>query len=154
MGQSIGTTAHVTRFDPLSVVNVDDATWWSFGVGRILKEREVTSHQAIARALQSRLHDLTQRVDDLEADLRQPLDAGFAEQATDLQDDEALSALEDAGRAEIIRIKAALSRIKEGIYGTCVKCGKEIAPARLAALLTAAQCAACSGAAPSIRPQE
>ncbi len=113
----------------------------------------MTSHQAIARVLKSRLHDLTKRVNNLEADLRQPLDADFAEQATDLQDDEALSALEDAGRAEIIRIKAALSRIEEGIYGTCETCGKEIAPARLATLPTAAQCAACSGAAPSIRPQ-
>ncbi|MGE0665802.1 MAG: TraR/DksA family transcriptional regulator [Sphingomonadales bacterium] len=106
----------------------------------------MTSHQAIANALKARLQDLTRRVDDLEADLRQPLEADFEEQAIDLQDDETLAALEDAGRAEITRIKAALARIEDGSYGTCVTCGEEIAPARLAALPTAAQCAGCAEA--------
>lgn len=108
----------------------------------------MTAHQATVKALKARLLELTRRVDDLETGLREPLDADSAEQATELQDDEAQSALEDAGRAEIIRIRGALSRIEDGSYGTCVTCGGEIAPARLAAVPAAAQCAGCAGAAP------
>lgn len=104
----------------------------------------MASNQTAAQALKARLQELTRRVDDLETDLRQPLDADFAEQAAELQDDEALSALEDAGRAEIVRIKAALSRIEDGTYGICVTCGGEIAPARLAALPAAIQCFRCA----------
>jgi DnaK suppressor protein len=112
----------------------------------------VSSHPTIAIALHTRLNELTQRVDDLESERRQPLDADFEEQATDLQDDEAVAALEDAGRGEIARIKAALKRIEDGTYGVCITCGDEIAPARLAALPTAAQCTDCAVGAASGRP--
>lgn len=111
----------------------------------------LTSHQSIALALRARLDALTHRVDDLEAELRQPLDADFEEQAVDLQDDEAIAALENAGRDEIVRIRAALARIEDGSYGTCVTCGDSIAPARLAAVPTALQCAGCAGATKSHR---
>lgn len=109
----------------------------------------LTSHQSIALALRARLDELTRRVGDLEAELRQPLDADFEEQAADLQDDEPLAALEDAARGEIQRIRTALARIENGSYGTCVTCGEGIAPARLAAVPTAVQCAGCAGAAKS-----
>ncbi len=111
----------------------------------------LTSHQSIALALRARLEALTHRVDDLEAELRQPLDADFEEQAVDLQDDEAIAALENAGRGEIARIRAALARLDDGTYGTCVTCGDSIAPARLAAVPTAMQCAGCAGATKSHR---
>jgi len=113
----------------------------------ISKEEEVESHRAIRLALEARLRELARRVDDLEADLRQPLDPDFAEQAVDLQDDESLAALEDAGRTEIVRIRAALARIDDGTWGTCETCGDDIAQARLTALPTATQCAGCAAAA-------
>lgn len=111
----------------------------------------LTSHQSIALALRVRLDELTRRVGDLEAELREPLDADFEEQAAALQDDEPIAALESAGRDEIDRIRAALARIDNGSYGTCVTCGEAISPARLAAVPTAAQCAGCAGAAKSHR---
>jgi len=116
-----------------------------------IREMALTSHQSIALALRARLDALTQRVDDLEAELRQPLDADSEEQAVDLQDDETLTALENAGLGEIARIRAALARLEDGSYGTCVTCGDSIAPARLAAVPTAMQCAGCAGATKSHR---
>jgi DnaK suppressor protein len=43
----------------------------------------------------------------------------------------------------IERLTAALKRLDEGTYGTCVECGKSIAPARLRAIPEVATCVAC-----------
>lgn len=59
-------------------------------------------------------------------------------------DDEVLSALSLSDREEVQRIDAALSRLVDGSYGTCVSCGEEIAAARLAALPDAALCINCA----------
>ena len=101
-------------------------------------------HQHIADALQARMAQLSERVERLEEDLRQPLDADFAEQATSMESSETNEALEDAGRVEIGQIRAALGRIDDGTYGVCVVCGDDIAPARLQALPFAEQCIECA----------
>ncbi len=101
-------------------------------------------HQHVAEALRARLAQLSERVERLNEDLRQPLDADFAEQATNMEAAEANEALEDAGRAEIVQIRAALERIEDGTYGVCVTCGEDIAPARLEALPFAMQCIECA----------
>jgi DnaK suppressor protein len=41
------------------------------------------------------------------------------------------------------RITAALDRLKDGEYGTCVECGENIAPARLRALPEVQTCVRC-----------
>ncbi|MGH3119179.1 MAG: TraR/DksA family transcriptional regulator [Gaiellales bacterium] len=41
------------------------------------------------------------------------------------------------------RISAALDRLKDGEYGTCVECGETIAPARLHALPEVQTCVRC-----------
>ena len=43
----------------------------------------------------------------------------------------------------INRITAALDRLNEGEYGTCVECGENIAPARLRALPEVQTCVRC-----------
>ncbi|MGE0666812.1 MAG: TraR/DksA family transcriptional regulator [Sphingomonadales bacterium] len=101
-------------------------------------------HQQIADALNARLVQLSERVERLEEDLRQPLDPDFAEQATGMEASEANEALEGASRAEIAQIRAALERIESGTYGVCVSCGDDIAPARLEALPFAQQCIDCA----------
>jgi RNA polymerase-binding protein DksA len=101
-------------------------------------------HQHIADALRARMAQLSERVERLEEDLRQPLDADFAEQATGMESSEANEALEDAGRAEMAQIRAALGRIDDGTYGVCLSCGDNIAPARLQALPFAQQCIDCA----------
>lgn len=101
-------------------------------------------HQHIADALKARMAQLSERVERLEEDLRQPLDPDFAEQATGMEASEANEALEGASRAEIAQIRAALGRIKDGTYGICVTCGESIAPARLEALPFAQHCIDCA----------
>lgn len=96
--------------------------------------------------LLARLAELDARVDDIEAEQRQPLDDDFAEQAVAREDDEALDGVERAALAEIAQIRQALARIDAGDYGLCAACGQPIAPARLAAQPAATRCIACADA--------
>jgi RNA polymerase-binding protein DksA len=52
-------------------------------------------------------------------------------------------ALRDRATAQLALVVDALKRLDTGSYGTCVRCGKPIAPARLEALPWAASCIAC-----------
>lgn len=83
------------------------------------------------------------------ADLREPLDADFAEQATALEEQVALEALEGRKLREMAEIRAALARIADGSYGICARCGGRIAEARLQALPTAVTCIACASGSPA-----
>jgi DnaK suppressor protein len=98
----------------------------------------------IAAKLRERLTELTERADDIEDDLRHPLDPDFSEQAIDLADDEALEGIDDVLRAEARQIHLALARIEQGTYGTCANCGADIPAARLAAHPIATRCMACA----------
>jgi len=52
-------------------------------------------------------------------------------------------ALRDRSVSHLELVDAALGRLDAGTYGTCLRCAKPIAPARLGALPWAAQCIAC-----------
>ncbi len=104
----------------------------------------MNGHEDIAKGLQARLSELKRRVADLDHELDRPLPADSEEQAIDLENQEALEALEKTEVQEIHRIEAALQRIAEGSYGTCVECGAEIDPKRLKALPTASKCISCA----------
>ncbi|ROT94801.1 TraR/DksA family transcriptional regulator [Altererythrobacter sp. FM1] len=90
--------------------------------------------------LEDRLATLLNRVDDIEDDLRHPLDADSEEQAVDLSDDEALEGVDSILREEIAQVRAALARIENGTYGKCAVCGKLISRARLQARPIATRC--------------
>jgi RNA polymerase-binding transcription factor DksA len=94
--------------------------------------------------LVSRLEELGRRVHDYEDVLREPLDADFAEQATQMEGDEATVDLEQAAIVEAEQIKVAVSRIDAGSYGECESCGSEINPKRLQALPYATDCIDCA----------
>lgn len=98
----------------------------------------------IAARLQARLAELTARAEGLEDDLRQPLDADFAEQAIDLADDEALEGVDEILKAEAVQVRAALGRIAQGTYGTCANCGADIPRERLEAQPVATRCIRCA----------
>ncbi len=98
----------------------------------------------IAEKLRLRLTELTGRANEIEDDLRQPLDADFSEQAVDLADDEALEGVDDVLRAEARQVRLALARIDNGTYGICTGCGEPIGRARLEAQPTATTCIACA----------
>ena len=52
-------------------------------------------------------------------------------------------ALRDRSATHLELVDAALARLDAGDYGTCVRCGRPIAPARLDALPWAAHCIRC-----------
>ncbi|HSF12080.1 MAG TPA: TraR/DksA family transcriptional regulator [Erythrobacter sp.] len=101
-------------------------------------------YSTIAEQLRLRLAELTERSEDIEDDLRQPLDADYSEQAVDLADDEALEGVDDVLRAEARQVRLALARIDNGTYGTCANCGEDIPRARLEAQPTATRCLKCA----------
>jgi DnaK suppressor protein len=104
----------------------------------------MSDYADIAAKLHARLAELTERAEDIEDDLRHPLDADSSEQAVDLADDEALEGIDDVLRAEARQIRLALARIEHGTYGICANCGADIPAARLAAHPIATRCMACA----------
>lgn len=104
----------------------------------------MTAYEGVRNALAKRLQVLDARVARLDADMRAPLDADFAEQATELEGAETDSALEETARAEIAMIRAALDRIADGRYGLCSVCGVSIPTGRLEALPYATRCVDCA----------
>ena len=101
----------------------------------------MTKHENIAKALKARLSELTNRVVEIDSELRKPLSADLEEQAIDLENQGALEAIEIH---EIHQIQEALKRISEGTYGICAHCGEDIDPKHLEALPTATRCISCA----------
>jgi RNA polymerase-binding transcription factor DksA len=98
----------------------------------------------IAATLRARLAEVQAEIARLEQATIQPLSAKFADQANDLEELATNEGLEVQHIHEAEQILAALARIEQGEYGVCSNCGGEIAPARLAALLTATRCIKCA----------
>jgi len=71
-------------------------------------------------------------------------DPEFEEGAQSEHEQYTLSLLGEVQRRQIALIDAALSRIANGEYGTCIDCESEIDPKRLRALPFALQCAECA----------
>lgn len=69
--------------------------------------------------------------------------AAAASQVFDQQRD---LALRDRAIGQLAQVEAALGRLEAGTFGTCVRCLREIAPARLEALPWAAHCIDCQSA--------
>ena len=70
-----------------------------------------------------------------------------ADDADAVQNAERMNAITRNSQALLSQVNAALTRIAEGTYGTCVSCGKEIATRRLEALPYATLCIECQAKA-------
>ena len=99
----------------------------------------MNKHEDIAKALKARLSELTSRVAEIDNELRKPLSADSEDQATDLENQDALEGIKNSHQ-----IQGTLKRIAEGTYGVCVKCGADIDPKRLKALPIATRCISCA----------
>lgn len=104
----------------------------------------MAQYDELATRLKTRLAELNERTDKIESELRAPLDADFSEQATQLEDEDALEGIDDVLLAEKQQIEAALTRIDNDTYGYCVECDEEIPLKRLEAMPTAAKCISCA----------
>ena len=92
---------------------------------------------------------LMQRVDALDKDLHrehQSIEKDFAEQASQLENDDVLNALDDEAKNELMLINQALLRIENGGFGICQSCNQPIDEARLNAIPYAKFCIACADA--------
>ena len=109
------------------------------------------------------MNDLKERLEQLRSGLRVELDADVATLARDVEEKgedttpsqhpadvasdlyarEELVAEQLTLQRQLELVDDALARMREGSYGTCVDCGKAIAPERLEALPEAARCIDC-----------
>jgi len=69
--------------------------------------------------------------------------AAAASQVFDQQRD---LALRDRAIQHLGQVDASLARLDDGTFGQCIRCGREVAPARLEALPWAAHCIECQTA--------
>lgn len=100
---------------------------------------------AAAKArLEAALTELESRLTNISRDLSEPPDPDWEELAIEQEDDEALEHQAALVEREIASVRRALGRIADGTYGTCVRCGGEIAPERLEARPEAALCISCA----------
>lgn len=98
-----------------------------------------------ARArLTQQLAELEGRQQRLAQDLAEPLNPDSSEQAVEMEDDASLEAQAALVAREIASVNRALLRIENSTYGECVRCGEDIAPARLDARPEAALCIDCA----------
>jgi len=97
--------------------------------------------------LEASLAELEARLTNISHDLSKPPESDWEEQAIAQENDEALEHQGALVEREIASVQRALDRIEDGSYGTCVRCGAEIAPERLDARPEAALCIGCARAA-------
>lgn len=102
--------------------------------------------EARKTALMDRLRELDARLHEIEDELDNPPSKDWEEAAVEREGDEVLEQLGQSGQDEILRIRAALKRIRDGEYGICVRCGDEISPERLDVLPDAPLCKDCAAA--------
>jgi DnaK suppressor protein len=117
--------------------------------GRNDREGEMTTsvpQSTIDKLLELR-QEFEQRAHSVDADVHQkndPVEKDFAEQVTQRENDDVLSALGDEAKHNIQLIDNALRKIKDGSYGFCDVCGEPIPEPRLKALPYATTCIQCA----------
>lgn len=104
----------------------------------------MSSLDLIENRLRSIRAELAARVAAVSKDFAEGRSADSEERATELENAETLSALDDEARAEIVQVDHALDQLAAGSYGTCESCGEPIAAERLQAIPFATKCIQCA----------
>lgn len=94
--------------------------------------------------LLERRAELDSRLHKIESELDAEHSKDSDEFANEIEDNDVLEGIGQAGLLEIAMIDAALERIKIGQYGICVSCGDEISAARLDVLPFTPVCKTCA----------
>lgn len=103
--------------------------------------------EGIAMQLRQQRDDIKQRLAALQREVQrhdEPLEADFAEQAVQRENDDVVDALQESAIVELRAIQNALARIESGDYGRCSQCGMDIPSARLKALPYTDRCIDCA----------
>ena len=110
-----------------------------------MHDRDRQAIRAELKKQRSAILDTAQRAqDELDALRGAERDPEFEEGAQVEHAQFTLSLLGEAQRRQVALIDAALARLEEGVYGTCLDCEMEIEPRRLRALPFALLCTACA----------
>lgn len=99
---------------------------------------------AVRSRLEERLAQLSDRTERIEKDLGRLRDPDSGERVTESENDEVLEGLGESERAELARVRHALSRLDAGTYTTCESCGEDIPAARLEVVPDASRCVGCA----------
>ena len=91
----------------------------------------MTDLKAREKQLRDRLAELDGRLHRIEDHLEQPPEKDWEDRATEMEMDDVLQGLGSAGMVEVEAIHAALTRIRDGAYGICLRCGGKISGERL-----------------------
>lgn len=94
--------------------------------------------------LEHRLAELHERLTEIDDQLDASQSKDWEELATERESDEMLERMGAEGKAEIAKIQAALTRMDEGEFGYCVRCGSEISEERLDVLPYTPFCRNCA----------
>lgn len=92
----------------------------------------------------ARLKELDHRLHEIDDELEGHHNRDVEDHATEVEADEVLEGIGNAGVAEIRMINAALDRIEGGTYGECARCGEDISEARLDVLPYTPICKTCA----------
>lgn len=107
----------------------------------------VKDYEGIRSNLLDMLEDLDERLSKITDDVKhvdEPVSQDFAEQATEMENNEVLDSLGNITRDEMDKVKGAIARIDSGEYGLCVVCGEPIGQERLDILLFSDKCIKCA----------
>ena len=104
----------------------------------------MTSMQKRRAVLLSRLAELDERLHRIESELEEQPDPDWDDMAIEREGDEVMQQLGLSGQGEILRIRAALKRLREGSYGLCTRCDDIITAERLDVLPDTPLCKNCA----------
>jgi len=113
--------------------------------------------QTARTRLEQMLADLDESAATLESEMAgdsgelSTLDQHPADSATDLSDTDREEALLEVVDGQREQVRAALGRVEDGTYGTCVDCGTPMSDERLEARPEAARCVSCQAKAEASR---
>ncbi|HBC57532.1 MAG TPA: hypothetical protein DCZ03_10245 [Gammaproteobacteria bacterium] len=99
---------------------------------------------SLEKKFKQRKSALLEKAQAIRKDLSKSVDADFAEQVTERENDEVLEGLLAETNAEIQTIDRALKRLEKGTYGLCTLCGEAINGERLSILPGADHCIKCA----------
>ena len=96
------------------------------------------------KALEISKEELQQRIQRIHEDFATGRDSDSQEQASERENDEALSAICDEAEKELAQVNRALSKFEQLSYGRCDACGESIEMGRLEAVPYATLCLTCA----------
>jgi DnaK suppressor protein len=102
------------------------------------------AYDALRAELEESLATLQTRMAHVRKDITREHSDDSAEQAQERENDEVIDAIGNETAISVRRIRAALDRMDEGVYGQCERCGLDIGQQRLQVVPETSRCVGCA----------